>query len=50
MSNINGSGSMTPEQLMALAGSLGGKDSPDPEKAAAALSKQLSEDKRQRLN
>lgn len=49
MSNINGSGSMTPEQLMALAGSLSGKDSPDPEKAAA-LSKQLSEEKRQRLN
>ena len=46
MSNINGSGNMTPEQLMALAG----KDSPDPEKAAAALSKQLSEEKRQRLN
>lgn len=50
MSNINGSGNMTPEQLMALAGSLGGKGSPDPENAAAALSKQLSEEKRQRLN
>lgn len=49
MSNINGSGNMTPEQLMALAGSLGGKDS-RPRKAAAALSKQLSEEKRQRLN
>ena len=50
MSNINGSGNMTPEQLMALAGSLGGKDAADPEKAINAVSKQLSDEKRQKLN
>lgn len=42
MSNINSSGNMTPEQLMKLAA--------DPEKAINAVSKQLSDEKRQKLN
>ena len=49
MSNINSSGNMTPEQLMKLAASFGGKDA-DPEKAINAVSKQLSDEKRQKLN
>ena len=40
MSNINSSGNMTPEQLMKLAASFGGKDAADPEKAINAVSKQ----------
>lgn len=43
MSNINSSGNMTPEQLMKLAASFGGKDAADPEKAINAVSKQLSD-------
>ena len=39
MSNINSSGNMTPEQLMKLAASFGGKDAADPEKAINAVSK-----------
>ena len=31
MSNINSPGNMTPEQLMKLAASFGGKDAADPE-------------------
>ena len=50
MSNINSSGNMTPEQLMKLAASFGGKDAADPEKAINAVSKQLSDEKRQKLN
>ena len=50
MSNINSSGNMTPEQLMKLAASFGGKDATDPEKAINAVSKQLSDEKRQKLN
>lgn len=50
MSNINSSGNMTPEQLMKLAASFGGKDTTDPEKAINAVSKQLSDEKRQKLN
>lgn len=50
MSNINSSGNMTPEQLMKLAASFGGKDGTDPEKAINAVSKQLSDEKRQKLN
>lgn len=42
MSNINSSGNMTPEQLMKLAA--------DPEKAINVVSKQLSDEKRQKLN
>lgn len=42
MSNINSPGNMTPEQLMKLAA--------DPEKAINAVSKQLSDEKRQKLN
>ena len=43
MSNINSSGNMTPEQLMKLAASFGGKDAADPEKAINAVSKAASE-------
>ena len=50
MSNINSPGNMTPEQLMKLAASFGGKDAADPEKAINAVSKQLSDEKRQKLN
>ena len=50
MSNINSSGNMTPEQLMKLAASFGGKDAADPEKTINAVSKQLSDEKRQKLN
>ena len=50
MSNINSSGNMTPEQLMKLAASFGGKDAAGPEKAINAVSKQLSDEKRQKLN
>lgn len=50
MSNINSSGNMTPEQLMKLAASFGGKDTADPKKAINAVSKQLSDEKRQKLN
>lgn len=42
MSNINSPGNMTPEQLMKFAA--------DPEKAINAVSKQLSDEKRQKLN
>ena len=41
-------GNMTPEQLMKLAASFGGKDAADPEKAIKAVSKQLSDEKRQK--
>ena len=50
MSNINSPGNMTPEQLMKLAASFGGKNAADPEKAINAVSKQLSDEKRQKLN
>lgn len=50
MSNINSSGNMTPEQLMKLAASFGSKDAADPEEAINAVSKQLSDEKRQKLN
>lgn len=50
MSNINSPGNMTPEQLMKLAASFGDKDAADPEKAINAVSKQLSDEKRQKLN
>lgn len=50
MSNINSTGNMTLEQLMKLAASFGGKDAADPEKAISAVSKQLSDEKRQKLN
>lgn len=50
MSNINSPGNMTPEQLMKLAASFGCKDAADPEKAINAVSKQLSDEKRQKLN
>ena len=50
MSNINSPGNMTPEQLMKLAASFGGKGAADPEKAINAVSKQLSDEKRQKLN
>ena len=50
MCNINSSGNMTPEQLMKLASSFGAKDAAHPEKAINAVSKQLSDEKRQKLN
>ena len=50
MSNINSTGNMTPEQLMKFAASFGGNDAADPEKAISAVSKQLSDEKRQKLN
>ena len=50
MSNINSSGNMTPEQLMKLAASFGGKDAADPEKAINAVSKQLSDEKRPKFS
>ena len=50
MSNINSSGNMTPEQLKKLAASICGKDAADPEKAITAVSKQHSDEKRQKLN
>ena len=46
MSNINSSGNMTPEQLMKLAASFGGKDAADPK---SALEKLLQSPEAQRL-